>query len=131
MRISDLSTHQRQSFKANKFIFDELLLPQKIVNAKNEIISGLSETFGGDNLIRIVPETYIVSSGFTNIPDSVLLVPKYDAKFTGNILIAVRKQIKTFSDAIKTFLNYGKNEPIVIKNPTPKSIREAIVNKLK
>lgn len=130
MRVSDLNTHKIQAFQANKFVFDECL-SGKIVNAKNEIISGLGETFGGDNLIRIVPETYIVSSGYTSIPDSVLLVPKYDAKFTGNVLIAVRKQIRTLSDAIKTFLDYGKNEPTVVKNPTPQSIRETIISKLK
>lgn len=131
MLINKVNNQNATTFKANKFVFDEPLMSKKIVNAKNEIVSGLSEIFGGDNFIKIVPESIIISKGYISVPDSTMLLPNYDIKPTGNVLVSARKQMKNLTDVIKTFLNYDKNEPVIIKDPTPQSIREAIISKLK
>lgn len=119
------------SFGGNTIKFDELL-PENVLKSEEKIIQRLFNEGGGDNFIRIVPDTII---RFSNAPTfykgefSGMQVPKTD--FTGKIAIFVSKQAKTFGEKIKNFFGLNDFKMVISEESNIDSIVKLATNALK
>lgn len=132
MKVKTINT-DAQSFKANTFKFHEWL-PQRILDAQDEITKALLEEGGGDKFLRIVPETELHMTSNLNLTATIAsTLPTYrtDSIATGKILVFVSKQAKSFIGKIKIELGLDNPKLLTIKDSNPKKMIETIKDELK